>query len=74
MDTQVKEAFRIPNTHVQKRTCLCLIIVKLPRIQNKEKINTESYKREIPTYLQSKKHPNTIRFLNRNSKGQESLE
>jgi hypothetical protein len=38
MHIQVQESCRIPNRHDQKRTSLCHILVKMPKVQNKENI------------------------------------
>jgi hypothetical protein len=36
-DTHVQEAFQTPNGHDQKRTIPHLIIIKMPRLENKER-------------------------------------
>jgi hypothetical protein len=46
MDVQVHKAFRIPNKHGQKRPSPHHFIVKILRVENKERI-TGGWKREV---------------------------
>jgi hypothetical protein len=61
IDTNVQEAFPTPNRHEQKRTTLSHIIIKMPKVENKERIlNTAGekcqfmYKGQTPQTSQHK--------------------
>jgi hypothetical protein len=67
----VKEVFKIPIRHNQKRISPYQIIAKMPRLENKRK-DIEICKRKTVIYLQRQTLQNYLRPLSRNSKSQES--
>jgi hypothetical protein len=72
MDIHVQEALRIPNRHDLKKTSSCHIIVKMPRVQNKERILKAT--KEKSNLLTKANYQNTTRILSRNSKSHESMD
>jgi hypothetical protein len=72
MYIQVHEVFRTLNGHDQKRTFPCHIIVKMPRVQNKE--NNENSKMEMVSYLQKQICQHNNRPNCRNTKSQKNTE
>ena len=54
IDTQVQEAQRIPNKLDPKRTTPRHIIIKMPKVNDKE--NLKSSKRKAGSYLQRSAH------------------
>jgi hypothetical protein len=73
VDLKLQDAFLAPNKHDYKRTSPCHIVVKMPRLENKEK-NIENCKRKIATNFYKQIHKKYLRLLRRNPKNQESME
>jgi hypothetical protein len=72
MDIQIQEAFRIPNTHNQERVFPCPTTVKMPNLQDKEKILKDVVMKYFN--LKRKTYQNYLRPISRNFKSQESTE
>ena len=58
IDTQVQEAQRVPNNLDPKRTTPRHIIIKMPKVKDKE--NSKNNKREAESYLQRSSHKTVI--------------
>jgi hypothetical protein len=69
----LQEAFRIPNRYDQKRIFPHHIIIKMPRVQNKERILKAAREKLFTSYLQRQTHHNCFRPLSRDSKNQEIM-
>jgi hypothetical protein len=50
VDTHVQRAFQTPNRHDQKRTTPLHIIIKMPNLENKERILKSSRQNHMLTY------------------------
>ena len=57
IDIQVQEAQKVPNTMDKKRTTPRHIIIKMPKVKDKE--NLKSSKRKADSYLQ-RSYPKTV--------------
>ena len=62
-----------PNYFNAKRPCTRHIILKLSKVNDKERI-FKAARRKKGWYLHENPHEPMIRFLNRNSTGQEGIE
>ena len=72
IDIHVQEAQRVPNTLDPKRTTARHIIIKMPKVKDKERIWKAA--REKQSYLQRSSHKTISWFLKRNFAGQKGLE
>ena len=70
---EVQEAQRVPKKLDPKRNTPKHIIIKLPKIKDKEK-NLKSSKRKGHNYLQRSSHKAISRFLKTNLAGKKGLE
>ena len=61
VDLQVQEAQRVPNKVDAKRSTPRHIIIKMPKVKDKEK-NLKSNKRKAVSYLQGSSHKTTADF------------
>ena len=71
-DTQVQEAQRVPNKMNPKKLTQRHIIIKMPKVEHKEK-NLKSSKRKAVSYLQGSFHKTVSCFLNGNFAGQKEV-
>ena len=67
MDIQVQEPQRVPNKMEAKRTTPRHIIIKMPKVKDKEIL--KSSKRKAISYLQGSSHKTVSWFLKRNFAG-----
>ena len=70
-DIQVQEAQRVPNKMDPKRTTQRHIIIKMPKVKDKE--NLKSSKRKGGSYLQRTSHKTVSSFLKRNVEDKKGL-
>jgi hypothetical protein len=66
MDNQIQEAFKNSKTHDWKRAYPRHMTVKIPRKQNKERIQKDAKKKKYWQLTEKEKHQNYIRLLRRN--------
>ena len=66
IDIQVQEAERVPNKLDPKRTTPRHIIIKIPKVKDKDRISKAA--REKQSYVQRSSHKTISRFLKRNCK------
>ena len=71
IDMQVQEAQTVPNKMDVKRPTPRHIIIKIPKVKDKERI--KSNKRKAAGYPQGSSHKSVVRFLNRPFAGQEGF-
>ena len=71
LDVQVEESQRVPNKMDAKRPTLRHIIIKMPKVKDKEIL--KSSKRKAVSYLQGSSHKTVSCFLKRNFAGQKGL-
>ena len=67
IDIQVQGVQRVPNKMDTKRPTPRHIIIKMPKVNDKE--NLKSSKRKAGSYLQRSAHKTVSRFLKRNFAG-----
>ena len=66
IDIQVQEAERVPNKLDPKRTTPRHVIIKIPKVKDKDRISKAA--REKQSYVQRSSHKTISRFLKRNCK------
>ena len=71
IDMQVQEARRVPNKMDAKKTTPRCIIIRMPKVKNKEIILKAAREKQsvVGRYLQGISHKTVSRFLKRNFSG-----